>query len=291
MEHIHKGIHGLVELPDNERIAAILKDNWVGYSKARSILTKLDDLLQHPRILRMPNLLIVGDTNNGKTQIVNRFYNLNRPDFDNMEGSLDIPVIYIEAPPKPVEKLLYAAILDKLFVPYRPNDRPEKLYQQVKMLLKKINTKILIIDEIHNILAANHTSQRVFLNVLKYLANELQIVIVGVGVHEALNVINSDPQLANRFDRVFLDKWQMGDEYLRLLASMEFLTPLKKPSDLTETTIALKLLSMSEGYIGELSKIIKLAAVQAVKTGAESITKQDLSKIDYISPSERKRKR
>ena len=40
---------------------------------------------------------------------------------------------------------------------------------------------MLVIDELHNILAGCHDQQREFLNVLRFLGNELKIRIVGVG--------------------------------------------------------------------------------------------------------------
>jgi len=61
-------------LTDNERIEKIRSSRWVGYTTAKKILDKLDDLLTHPKTHRMPNMLIVGETNNGKTMIVNRFH-------------------------------------------------------------------------------------------------------------------------------------------------------------------------------------------------------------------------
>jgi hypothetical protein len=45
----------------------------MGYTRSKRILEKLEDLLSYPRVNRMPNLLIVGATNNGKTIIESRF--------------------------------------------------------------------------------------------------------------------------------------------------------------------------------------------------------------------------
>lgn len=58
----------------------------------------------------------------------------------------------------------------------------------------------------------------------------------------------------------------MGEEYLRLLTSFEALLPLKKPSNLVEDRIAMKILSLSEGTIGEISTILKKSAIQAIAT-------------------------
>ena len=289
MKHLHESVIPLLELSDHERIERIRNDRWIGYPRAKKIHDKLEDLLAHPRTLRMPNLLIVGDTNNGKTILVNRFFNQHKPHIQPSDEKLNADVIYVQAPLKPDERRFYNSILDVLFVPYRFNDRVEKKQQQVISILKRIGVKMLIIDEIHHILAGNVGAQRTFLNVIKYLANELQIVIVGVGIKDAFNVINSDPQLANRFEPAVLPKWQLNEEYLRLLASYEVILPLKKASNLIESSLASKILSLSEGTIGEISTIIKKAAIAAIKNGSECITKSLIDSIDYISPSDRKR--
>lgn len=290
MKHLHESLQPLLALSKAERINKIRHDKWIGYPRAKRIMDKLEDLLTHPKTLRMPNLLIVGDTNNGKTLLVNRFFTMHKPQLSENDEKFSADVMYIQAPIKPDEKMFYNALLDALFVPYRINDRIESKQQQVISLLKRIGVKMLIIDEIHHVLAGNVSAQRIFLNTIKYLSNELQIVIVGVGIRDAFNVINSDPQLANRFEPVVLPKWEMNEEYLKLLASFEYTLPLKNPSKLTENTMALKILSMSEGTIGEISTILKEAAILAIKNDTECITKKIIDSIDYTSPSDRKRR-
>ena len=290
MSHLHENIKPLLNQPEAERILKIRSSSWIGYPKANEIMDKLDDLLIHPKTLRMPNLLIVGDTNNGKTVVVNRFFSKNKPIIDERTEQLVANVLYVQAPVKPDEKRFYNSILDALHVPYQFNDKVEKKEYQVITLLKKIGIKMLIIDEIHQILSGTPTAQRIFLNVIKHLSNELQIVIVGVGIRDAFNVVNSDPQISNRFEPKVLPLWNMNEDYIRLLASYEYILPLKKPSGLTDQSLAIKILSMSEGTIGEISAVLKLSAELAIKKGTECVTKKILESIDYTSPSDRKRK-
>lgn len=276
-------------LDNDERIEKIRSDRWIGYPKAKTVLTKLDDLLSYPRTERMPNMLIVGDTNNGKTMLTKRFLK-QYPAEDNPDGDgIIAPVLLVQAPPVPDEGRFYNAILELLFAPYRPSERVDKKQFQVIKLLKYIGTKILIIDEIHHILAGNLNRQRAFLNVLKYLGNELQISIVGVGTKDAFRALQSDPQLSNRFEPVLLPRWEFNQDFLRLLVSFERMLPLKQVSNLHAKNLAMRLFSMSEGYIGELSRLLNDAAVYAVKNKTEAITPAVLDQIDWISPSQRKR--
>jgi Cdc6-like AAA superfamily ATPase len=287
-KHLNDSAREALKLSKEERINRIRSARWIGYTRAKEILDQLEDLLTHPKKHRMPNLLIYGDTNNGKTMIVNRFHQLH-PASDNAEGdAIILPVLIIQCPPVPDENRFYNAILDKLFAVYKSSDRVDKKQFQAIRTLERVHNVMLILDELHNLIAGNLNKQRHFLNTLKYLGNELQIPIVGVGTKDALVALRTDPQLANRFEPAELPRWQMGNDYLKLLASFERMLPLKKPSNLTGTETAIKLLSMSEGIIGELSAVLTKAAVKAIKSGDEQITVKLLNSLKWIQPSKRK---
>jgi len=288
--HLNAAAHGVLGLPAAERIAHLRRPRWIGYPRAKQLLNKLDDLLTHPKTHRMPNLLIVGNTNAGKTMLANRFVQLHPAD-DNPQGdAVIVPVLAIQAPPGPDEGRFYNAILEVLFAPYNPRERVAQKQIQVLRILKQIGLRMLIIDEVHNVLTGPVTKQRQFLNVLKYLGNDLQIPLVGLGTPEALRAVQADPQLANRFEPAALPPWQLNQEFQMLLASFERTLPLREPSRLAEEQMARHLFALSEGSLGELSVLLTSAAVSAVQSGAERIDEQVLAAIDWIPPSERRRR-
>ena len=210
------------------------------------------------------------------------------PAHDHPEGDAAVvPVLAVQAPPLPSESRLYDAILEALFAPYKPRDHVSKKQFQVLRLLRGVQTRMLVIDEGHHVLVGSTNQQRVVMNAVKYLSNELQIPLVGVGTLEAVRAIQADPQLASRFYRAELPLWRMGREYRMLLASFERMLPLKRPSTLSREPIAPKLLAMTEGTIGELSTLLKTAAIYAVRTGAERIDESVLAALEWEPPSAR----
>jgi hypothetical protein len=100
--------------------------------------------------------------------------------------------------------------------------------------------------------------------------------------------IRSDDQLENRFEPLTLPRWELNKEFVSLLITLESLLPLRKPSQLNDATLASKILSISEGIIGEVTKIISLSAIMAIETGKESIDIKLIEKINYLSPTERR---
>ena len=288
VKHLTSKAKAALKLSDQERINYIRAPRWIGYELAKEIIFKLEDLLTYPTKHRMPNVLLVGDTNNGKTAIINKFYK-RHPRDDNRSGeSIIVPVLIVEVRPVPDETSLYNAILKEINAPHRERGDIDQKRHQVVDLLKSICVRILILDEIHNILAGSLNKQSGFRNAIRFLGNQLQIPIAGVGTREAFQAIQTDEQLANRFEPIFLPRWEIGDEYLRLLSTFEAMLPLWRPSNLSETSHALKILAMSEGLIGEISAILERAAIKAIKTGNESINTKLLGSIDWIQPSKRK---
>lgn len=288
LDHLGEPAKKILTLSDEERIKRINGERWIGYTRAVSIMRKLDELFEYPKTHRMPNLLIVGRTNNGKTMIVERFADKHPAD-DNLVGEeIYVPVLNIQAPPVPDENRFYNTILDRFFAPYKPSEHVSKKQVQVISLLKRVGLRMLIIDEIQHILAGHMDKQRQFLNVIKYIGNELKIPIVGVGTKDAIRALQNDPQLANRFEPAPLPKWKMDEEYLKLLMSFERMLPLKKPSNLIETSMATKLLSLSEGTIGELSMLLRKAGKKAIISGKEYIDFNILDSVDWTTPSQRK---
>lgn len=273
---------------NEERINYIRAPRWIGYNRAKELIAKLEDLLTYPTRHRMPNVLLVGDTNNGKTAIINKFSKQHLRD-DNKDGeSIIVPVLIVEVPPVPDEPSLYNAILKEINAPNRERGDIGQKRNQVIDISRRIGLQMLILDEMHNMPAANLSKQSGFRNTIRFLGNQLRIPITGVGTKEAFQAIQTDEQLANRFEPIFLPRWEIGDDYLKLLSTFEAMLPLWLPSNLAEASLALKILSMSEGLIGEVSAILEKAAIKAIKTGDECVNAKLLESIDWIQPSSRK---
>ncbi|MFD0962549.1 TniB family NTP-binding protein [Pseudofulvibacter geojedonensis] len=272
-----------------EKIENIKSSKWINYSGAVDIIKELNDLKTYPKSTRMPNILLVGDSNNGKTALIEKFLSINPASFDNTQEEIICPVVAVQAPPEPDERRFYNSILEKLLAPYKISEKLDARQNRVKHLLEKLSVKILIIDEIHHVLAGPPIKQRKFLNVLKFLSNELKISLVCAGTRDAFNAIHTDPQLSNRFTPRVLKRWTFDKEYKRLLISFESKLPFKESSHLIETGFAQKILAVSEGLIGEISTVIKLMAIFAVENDYKKMTPDMIEKIKYISPSDRKK--
>ena len=68
-------------------------------------------------------------------------------------------------------------ILASLGAPINPRMRVVDLEQLTLRVLRTVQAQILIIDEVHNILAGTLHVRRALLNLLRFLGNELKIPI------------------------------------------------------------------------------------------------------------------
>ncbi len=289
LDHLIPSAQKTAQLPNAERIARIRADRWIGYTQAQKALAKLEDLFTHPERQRMPNLLIVGPTNNGKTMLVEKFRR-QHPVTTSDDGQTEqIPILAMQMPSDPTISRFYTMLLYSLNAPSFARRRVSDLEELSLRILRQVGLRMLVIDELHNVLAGSSPQQRQFLNLLRFLGNELRIPLVCVGTKEAYLAIRSDDQLENRFEPFSLPLWTLDDEFSSLLASFAAVLPLRRASQLHLPDIAHYILSKSEGTIGEITTLLTRSAILAVETGKECIDRKILGLVDYSSPTERRR--
>ena len=284
-QHIHPDFRHIMVLSDKERIEFMDMPRWIGNKSAQQILDTLQGLMNKPTRPRMPNLLIVGDPNNGKTTIIDRFKELCGQSYIDENTDPIKPVIVAESPPSADEKGLYISILEQFYAPYRASDPASKLRYQVIHILRMCKTKVLVIDEIHSLLTGSAIKQREVMNTIKLLCNELAIPIVGVGTREAVRVLHTDPQHASRFDVVTLPLWELNQDFQRLLAGFEKVLPLKNPSKLHEPELASLIHTISEGNTGNLHRLLIECATEAIKCGKEQIDASIIKSKAWLRPT------
>ena len=97
--------------------------------------------------------------------------------------------------------------------------------------LRIVGARVLVIDEIHTLLVGGDRQQRIFLNVIRLLANDLEMPLVCTGTPEARRALLTDSGLADRFEAVELPRWRDNLAFRRLLASYGAPLPLRRGSN------------------------------------------------------------
>jgi SpoVK/Ycf46/Vps4 family AAA+-type ATPase len=280
LTHLNTPVRELAFGSVPQRIRHVHTARWVRYPRAELALEHLERLIDFPPCARMPCLLLYGDSGIGKTMILEKFARQHPMHFDKAGERQMRPVVTVQMPPAPDERRLYAALLDTLGAPFFLSDGLVALETLARRMLAAARPRILIIDEVHHLLAGTAREQRRALNVLKSLANVLQIPVVAVGTRDALQAISTDPQVVSRFEPMELPRWSETDTFRAFLLALVRELPLRKASPLADRACTQLLLRRSEGITGRVCWIVGQAAEQAIRSGAELI---DVELLDRVS--------
>ena len=269
--HLTPAAASLLAESNERRIRAIRSRRWVLYPRAKQALDRLTRLLDHPRGTRMPSIAIYGDSGMGKTMIMKRFRDEHPPRFDPVSGALKTPVLAMEMTSRPGERRFYSELLTLLGAPQRSRADIAQMEQAALRIMGAIGVQVLVIDEVHNILAGSYKEQRIVLNTLRFLSNRLQISLVCFGVNEAREAISGDVQLARRFEQFTLSRWAANEQFEILVASILRNTPLRHASVLAPKSLR-RMLQITEGITSSIFHMVNDLAIEAVGSGVERIT-------------------
>ncbi|MBJ6722669.1 TniB family NTP-binding protein [Bacillus sp. PR5] len=269
--HLFPASRAIAALSADERIRRIRADRWINYPRAEQALAKLEALLAFPQRARMPNLLIVGASGMGKTMIVEKFARDHPSHFDAATGRMHMPVIVVQMVPGPDESRFYKRLLGTIGAPEPPRATLSVLESLTLRLLSEIRPGLLIIDEVHSLHAGTVREQARFLNMLRFLGNELRTPLVCVGTQQARNALRTDDQLVRRFEAFALPPWQNDQDFAGLIGSLQRTLPLRRPSEIADATLK-RLVEVTGGITAAVFALMGGLAIAAIESGEERIT-------------------
>jgi hypothetical protein len=211
----------------------------------------------------------------GKTMLVEKFRRDHPPIVDRNSGTEAVPVLAITLTSRPTERRIYGQLLMALGASVNERATLMDLEIRTVLLLKSSNVRVLIIDEGHNLLAGTPREQRVILQLMRYLSNELKASLVCLGVMDARDAIAGDTQLSRRLDQIMLPRWKADEEFQELVTAILRSLPIKQPSALSSQSLR-HLARVSDGITARVFGILNELAIDAIRAGTERITDEDI---------------
>lgn len=283
VSHLGPAVRQMLLLSDEARITSMRRDRWIDYARASAVLERLARLLATPERDRMPCLLLHGESNIGKTQIVRKFVRDHPATFDEQRGVEKRLIISMQMPPLPDQQRFYSALLFEIGAPHNPKAGVSALEGLTRTLLHAMKPRMLVVDEVHHLLAGNYREQRAAMNLLKYLANDLQMSVVLVGTADAVVALQTDPQMSSRFTPMELPRWGESEEFRRFLYAFERLLPLKHPSSLAQRDLVQFVLAATGGLTGTIAHLLTRAAESAIRDRSERIGLAHLEQVAQVA--------
>jgi len=279
--HLYPAARTLAALSAEDRIHRIRADRWISYPRAEAALAKLETLMSFPERARMPNLLLVGESGMGKTMIIEKFTRDHAANFDDTTGRLHMPVVAVQMVSGPDESRFYRRILAAIGAPEPPRATLAVLESLALRLLSELRPGMLVIDEIHSLQAGTIREQVRFLNMLRFLGNELRVPLVCVGTAQARNALRTDAQLVRRFEAFALPPWREGEDFTGLITTLARSLPLRRESQIDEKAL-LRMIKVTGGITSGIFSIMSQLAITAIESGEERILSRDVLSGDRL---------
>ena len=82
----------------------------------------------------------------------------------------------------------------------------------------------------------------------------------------------TDQQLADRFEAAELPAWENDASFHQLLLSFESVLPLRRRSEFRDPKVHQRILSLTEGVLVSICRLLETAACEAIRGGQEQIS-------------------
>ncbi|RAU20770.1 transposase [Paramagnetospirillum kuznetsovii] len=284
LSHIHPAYQQYALLDDEDRVEWIRSDRYLAYRRADATLKRLEDLLHYPTRDRMPCMLLYGPPGMGKTKILRKFIRNHPPVHVEGSGTTIMPVVVFQMPSQPDDRDFYIELLIALGGAYNSGAAVVSLRNVARRLMRDMRTRMLMIDEVHAMLAGTARQQRAFLNTIRFLTNDLRIPIVCAGTDEARAALITDQQLADRFEALELRRWKNDEEFRQLLGGFSAILPLRLRSALDTVAVRRRVLDMTDGVTVRIFRLIETVATEAIRDGREMLDESSFADEELVLP-------
>ena len=273
LTHLHPGVRQLALADDAVRLEALRSKRWITHQPAAQVLASLTEIFEQPAGDRMENLLLAAESGMGKTMLLRKFQRDHARPVDTAAGVQPHPVVLLLMAEDPSEEAFFVQILKAVGAPIELSRRRHRvgLRETSFRILREVGTRMLMIDEINSILVGSARQQRYFLQLLRFLSNELQVAIVCAGVPEARFALLSDPQLRSRVADVALEPWTAGPELQAFVTMLVQGLPLRQPSPVDNARLRQLLVARSGGITLSICRALERAGAAAIRNGQERI--------------------
>lgn len=202
-----------------------------------------------------------------------------------------IPAVYITVPPAATARMIAAEFGRFLGLPVRRGLNITDIIEAVVGVCIDARTGLVIVDELHNISLTTRNGAEVA-DTLKYFSERIPATFVYAGIdieRGDLLAGTRGAQIASRFTLIPTHPFPYGPEWKGLVAALEQTLVLRDHKPGTLAALDRYLHERTGGMIGTLSHQIRGAAIDAILSGTEKITRNSLGIIplDYGAESQR----
>ncbi|MGW3589166.1 TniB family NTP-binding protein [Streptomyces fungicidicus] len=240
-------------------------------------------LLNRHAISARRGLMVSGLPGTGKTSAITQLglahELLDRARHPNVTDR--IPVLYITVPPAATARMVAAEFARFLGLPVRGRSNMTDIIEAVVGVCTDTRTGLVLVDEIHNISQVTRTGAEVS-DTLKYFSERIPATFVYAGINLETSELLAGTwgaQISGRFTLVPTRPFPYAEEWKALVATLEKTLLLHDHPPGSLTKLDRYLHNRADGMIGALSHAIRGAAIDAILSGTERVTKEAIDAI------------
>lgn len=273
-----------LNLPLEDRALRMLSDRFVEHEIFTKILEYAAYFVNGPIPERRTGLIVSAESGSGKTMIGKAIWRRFQAVEATPYSAAQNPVIYITMQGAREASQIRLSLLVALGFPKPESLTGDERELRFSKLALACGLRLILIDEFQDVLMGTVRQQRLALNVIKDIMNNLPVAVIALGTPDVKHAMSADEHLATRFDKLVLPKWR-ADRYLaNFLDAYESTLPLHEPSHLSALGTMRMLVKETNGTLTHIVRRIQRAAALAVEEGGERITAALLERAAHEFP-------
>lgn len=282
--HLTEATARLLELPIGERIRSVFVDRFVYHEQVTDLIKHCEFMMYRPRGIRPTGILVFGPNNSGKTALASALERRCKIREATPEHPASKPVAHFSMSDAREAKEIYTRFLKALDAPQMSSMTGSQRRLRALRLAEEADLRLLIIDELQDVLSSTPRQQALALLTVKDIMNSLKIPVLGLGTEDARNALEADQHLKGRFQFRELPSWRCDDYLRHFLEAYESTLPLKKRSNLGALYMMKVIVKESEGILGVIVERLQRAAALAIEGGQEQITAELFERARFEVP-------
>lgn len=283
IEEIRKTVD-LKSLPKKEKLGGV-QTLLVAYPRFNELLEGIEGCHEFSKSTKDPECIFIdGDTGAGKSTL-SREYVKRYPPTEEDDGTkiqVKMPVLLTTIPIPATIKNMVTEMLNDIGDPLAGKGTTQDRTNRLRDFLKDCGVELIIIDELQHFKSNGKVLEDVS-DWLKNLLGKTEIPMVLIGLPEAKDVLNKNPQLSRRFaNRQTLEPFKFKtaeqiDEFRKFLYTIDMRLPLEKRSNLASYDMASRFYYASDGVVAYIMKLVRYGTKTALERKEESLSLEILA--------------
>lgn len=264
----------------NEERCVLVERVFIVYPRLKSLLDRIEHCHTYSKYAAEPECMFIGGWSGAGKTTLQEFYARRFKRVVREEGAATVPVLCGRVPNRATDKTLVSELLMVLGDPVHDKGTAYNQTTRLRGLMRECKVELILLDEFQHFV--DKDSKRVLKTVsdwLKNLIDQTRTPIIMCGMPYA-DIILDEPgneQLQRRFAvRASLDPflWTNDEtkrEFRTFLKALDEKLPFLQRANLAEQTMAFRFYCATNGRVGKVMKVIRLAAELAIKRSLKTI--------------------